>query len=73
MIIDVPNSLGYPIHFQNSDKSRLALIMPYNATGEKIKKVKWNVLDTDGNVVYTTSSIQEAEIFGLTTKMIEDK
>ena len=69
MIISVPNSLGYPIHFRSADKKRRALIMPFNTTLENILESQWNVLDPSGTIIYTTRDIKEAELFGLTVKL----
>ena len=69
MIISVPNSLGYPIHFQNADKSRQALIMPYTLYPETVNKAEWQILDPQGTIIYTCKDIREAELFGLTVRL----
>lgn len=69
MIISVPNSLGYPIYFTSADKSRQALIMPYQLYPETVDKAKWNVLDPSGTIIHTCKDIREAELFGLTVRL----
>lgn len=64
--IHVPDDIGYPIYFRNADKSRQALIMPYNIR----KDTKFEVLNASGEVVYTTADIREAEMFNLTVRAI---
>lgn len=66
MIISVPNSLGSAIYFQNANKSRQALIMPYTLYPETVDKAEWNVLDPQGTIIHTCKDIREAELFGLT-------
>lgn len=73
MIISVPNSLGYPIHFTSADKSRQALIMPYMLYPETVDKAEWNVLDPSGTIIHTCKDIREAEIFGLTVRLVGEK
>ena len=73
MIISVPNSLGYPIHFTSADKSRQALIMPYQLYPETVDKAEWNVLDPSGTIIHTCKDIREAEIFGLTVRLVGEK
>lgn len=63
--VNIPDSVGYPIYFRNADKSRQALIMPYNVQ----KGTKWEVLNASGEVVYTTNDIREAEMFNLTVRI----
>lgn len=65
IVVYVPNSVGYPIYFRNADESRQALIMPYNIR----KDTKFEVLNTSGEVVYTTADIREAEMFNLTVRV----
>lgn len=73
MIISVPNSLGYPIHFTSADKSRQALIMPYVLYPETVNKAEWNVLDPQGTIIHTCKDIREAELFGLTVRLVGEK
>lgn len=61
----VPNSVSYPIYFRNADKSRQALIMPYNIR----KYTIFEVLNASGEVVYSTADIREAEMFNLTVRV----
>lgn len=65
IVINIPESVSYPIYFRNADKSRQALIMPYNVR----KGTKWEVLNASGEVVYTTNDIREAEMFNLTVRV----
>lgn len=62
----VPDSVGCPIYFRNADKSRQALIMPYNIR----KYTIFEVLNASGEVVYSTVDIREAEMFNLTVRCI---
>lgn len=65
IVISIPDSVGYPIYFCNADKSRQALILPYNIH----KGTKWEVLNASDEVVYTTNDIREAEMFNLTVRI----
>lgn len=60
----IPDIVGCPIYFRNADKSRQALIMPYNIR----KDTMFEVLNASGEVVYTTADIREAEMFDLTVR-----
>ena len=71
--INIPSFLGSAIYFRNADKSRQALIMPYMLYPETVDKAEWQVLDPCGTIIYTTSNIQEAELFGLTVKLSGEK
>ena len=73
MVINIPNALGSAIYFRNADASRQALIMPFNTAFENVKERQWNVLDASGTIIYTTSDIQEAELFGLTVQLVGEK
>ena len=73
MIISVPNSLGYPIHFTSADKSRQALIMPYQLYPETVNKAEWQVLDPSGTIIHTCEDIREAELIGLTVRLVGEK
>lgn len=68
-----PEKCNNAIYFYNADKSRQALLMTYNITPKTVKNVKWNVLDASGTIIHTTSDIREAELFGLTVKLNEDR
>lgn len=65
IVISIPENTAHPIYFRNADKSRQALIMPYNIH----KGTKWEVLNASGEVVYTTNDIREAEMFNLTVRI----
>lgn len=65
IVINIPENAARPIYFRNADKSRQALIMPYNVH----KGTKWEVLNASGEVVYTTNDIREAEMFNLTVRI----
>lgn len=73
MVINIPSFLARPMYFRNNDKTRQALVMPYNIIPEKPWNYEWNVLDPSGTIIYTTDNIKEAELFGLTVKMVGDK
>ena len=73
IVINIPNYIGYPIYFRNDNKSRQALVMPYDIIPEKPWNYKWNVLDPSGTIIYTTRDIREAELFGLTVKLVGEK
>lgn len=71
--INIPSFLGRPLYFRNDDKSRQALVMPYNIIPERPWNYEWNVLDPSGTIIYTTRDIKEAELFGLTVKLSGEK
>lgn len=73
IIINIPSFLGRPLYFRNDDKSRQALIMPYMLYPETVNKAEWNVLDPSGTIIHTCKDIREAELFGLTIKLVGDK
>lgn len=71
--INIPNCLGDPIYFRNADKSRQALIMPYTLYPETVDKAEWQVLDPSGTIIHTCKDIREAELFGLTVRLVGEK
>lgn len=71
--INIPVLFGDPLYFRNADKSRQALIMCCQLYPETVNKAEWNVLDPSGSIIYTTSDIREAELFGLTVKLAGEK
>ena len=73
MIINIPRLFGDPLYFRNADKSRQALIMCYQLYPETVDKAEWNVLDPSGTIIHTCKDIREAEIFGLTVKLVGEK
>lgn len=73
IIINISNSFNYPIYFRNTDKSRQALILPYEVYPETVDKAEWQVFDTCGTIIHTTHDIREAELFGLTIKPVGEK
>lgn len=60
----IPDGYNKAIYFYNADKTRQALVMTYNLSGDDV----WEVLDASGTIIYTTSNIEEAELFGLTVR-----
>ena len=73
MVINISNALGSAIYFRNADKSRQALIMPYMLYPETVDKAEWQVLDPCGTIIHTTRDIREAELFGLTVRLVGEK
>lgn len=73
MVINISNALGSAIYFRNADASRQALISSFNTAFENVKERQWNVLDASGTIIYTTSDIREAELFGLTVQLVGEK
>ena len=73
MIINIPGLFADPLYFRNADKSHQALIMCYQLYPETVNKAEWNVLDPSGTIIHTTRDIREAEIFGLTVKLVGEK
>lgn len=73
MVINISEYNNVPIYFYNKDKSRQAFIMPFTSLPKKLDTAEWNVIDNCGTIIYTTKDLEEAELFGLTVKMVGDK
>lgn len=73
IIINIPALFGDPLYFRNADKSRQALIMAYELYPETVDKAKWQILDARGTIIHTCKDIKEAELFGLTVKLVGEK
>lgn len=71
--INIPGLFGDPLYFRNADKSRQALIMPYTLYPETVNKAEWQILDARGTIIHTCKDIREAELFGLTVKLVGKK
>lgn len=73
MIINIPVLFGDPLYFRNVDKSRQALIMAYELYPETVDKAEWQILDARGTIIHTCKDIREAELFGLTIRLVGEK
>lgn len=73
IIINIPGLFGDPLYFRNADKSRQALIMCYQLYPETVDKAEWQILDARGTIIHTTRDIREAELFGLTVRLVGEK
>lgn len=71
--INIPVLFADPLYFRNADKSRQALIMAYELYPETVDKAEWQILDARGTIIYTCKDIKEAELFGLTVKLVGEK
>lgn len=70
IIINIPGLFADPLYFRNADKSRQALIMAYELYPENFDKAEWQILDERGTIIHTCKDIREAELFGLTVKLV---
>lgn len=70
IVINIPRMFSDAIYFRNENKTRQAIILPYKLYPENFDKAEWNVLDNNGNIIYVTKSLKEAELFGLTVKLV---
>lgn len=73
MIINIPGLFADPLYFRNVDKSRQALIMPYTLYPETVNRAEWQILDASGTIIHTCKDIREAELFGLTVRLVGEK
>lgn len=68
-VLLIPSERDSAVLLHNSDKTRTALIMPYNLKSDDLRRAKWDVLDESGTIIYTTKNLPEAESFGFTVRL----
>lgn len=68
-VLLIPSERDSAVLLHNSDKTRTALIMPYNLKSDDLRRAKWDVLDDSSNIIFTTKSLLEAESFGFTVRL----
>lgn len=68
-VLLIPERRDSALLLHNSDKTRTALIMPYNLKSDDLRRAKWDVLDDSSNIIFTTKNLLEAESFGFTVKL----
>lgn len=68
-VLLIPSERYSAVLLHNSDKTRTALIMPYNLKSDDLRRAKWDVLDDSSNIIFTTNNLTEAESFGFTVRL----
>ena len=68
-VLLIPSERDSAVLLHNSDKTRTALIMPYNLKSDDLRRAKWDVLDDSSNIIFTTNNLTEAESFGFTVRL----
>lgn len=68
-VLLIPSERNSAVLLHNSDKTRTALIMPYNLKSDDLRRAKWDVLDDSSNIIFTTNNLTEAESFGFTVRL----
>lgn len=68
-VLLIPNRRDSAVLLHNADKSRKALLMPYNLKSDDLRRAKWDVLDDSSNIIFTTNNLTEAESFGFTVRL----
>ena len=68
-VLLIPERRDSALLLHNSDKTRTALIMPYNLKSDDLRRAKWDVLDDSSNIIFTTKNLLKAESFGFTVKL----
>lgn len=68
-VLLIPERRDSAVLLHNSDKTRTALIMPYNLKSDDLRRAKWDVLDDSSNIIFTTNNLTEAESFGFTVRL----